>query len=321
MTETLLQVQNLKTQFFTYGGVVEALDSVSFDIRKGEVFGLVGESGCGKSVTALSILNLVKKPGKVVSGKIFLEGENLLEKTESEMRMIRGSKISIIFQDPSAALNPVFKIGYQVAEPLIFHREIKERDALKDAVKLLSITRIPDPESKAKNYPHEISGGMKQRAMIAMTLACKPDLLIADEPTTNLDVTIEHQILHLIRELRDEFGTSILLITHNLGVIAEMCDRVAVMYAGVIVELSDVRTIFRNPLHPYTIRLKKAIPSAKAIGKELEEIPGSVPALINPPSGCRFHPRCEQALPICKREKPKEAEIESGHFVACHLSR
>lgn len=317
--EDLLVVKGLETQFFTYGGIVEALDGVNFTIRKGEVFGLVGESGCGKSVTALSILGLVPPPGKVVSGEIIMDGEDLLEKSEKEMQHIRGSKISIIFQDPTSSLNPLFKIGYQVAEPLIYHEHYKEKKALQEALQVLKNTGIGDPEEKIKNYPHELSGGMRQRAMIAMALACRPDLLIADEPTTNLDVTIERQIINLMRILQKEYGTSILLITHNLGVVAEMADRVGIMYAGNIVELTDVHTIFHNPKHPYTIKLQKAIPSATSVGQELEEIPGAVPRLINPPTGCRFHPRCDHATSVCSKVKPREVEIGTEHMVACHL--
>ncbi len=317
----LLVVKDLKTQFFTYGGIVEALDGVNFTMRKGEVFGLVGESGCGKSVTALSILQLVPPPGRVISGEVYLDGENLLEKSEKEMQKIRGSKISIIFQDPTSSLNPLFKIGYQVGEPLIYHHGYKEDKAVQEALSVLKDTGISDPGEKAKNYPHELSGGMRQRAMIAMALVCRPDLLIADEPTTNLDVTIERQIINLMHILQKEYGTSILLITHNLGVVAEMADRVGIMYAGNIVELADVRPLFKNPLHPYTKKLQKAIPSAISVGSELEEIPGAVPQLINPPSGCRFHPRCDFAMDVCSREKPQECEVEPEHMVACHLYR
>jgi oligopeptide/dipeptide ABC transporter ATP-binding protein len=315
----LLVVKELKTQFFTYGGIVEALDGVNFTIRKGEVFGLVGESGCGKSVTALSILRLVPPPGRVISGEVHLSGENLMEKSEKEMQDIRGSRISIIFQDPTSSLNPLFKIGRQVGEPLVYHHNYKEKKAQKEALSVLKETGIGDPGEKAKNYPHELSGGMRQRAMIAMALVCRPDLLIADEPTTNLDVTIERQIINLMHILQKEYGTSILLITHNLGVVAEMADRVGIMYAGNIVELTDVYTLFKNPLHPYTKKLQKAIPSAISVGKELEEIPGAVPRLINPPTGCRFHPRCDYAMDVCSRVKPKEMEAEPDHMVACHL--
>jgi oligopeptide/dipeptide ABC transporter ATP-binding protein len=270
-------------------------------------------------VTALSVLRLVPSPGKIVSGEKYLNGENMMEKSEKEMQDIRGSRISIIFQDPTSSLNPLFRIGYQVGEPLIYHRKMKKSKALQEALEVLGDTKIADPEEKAANYPHELSGGMRQRAMIAMALACQPDLLIADEPTTNLDVTIERQIINLMHTLQEEYGTSILLITHNLGVVAEMADRVGIMYAGNMVELTDVRTLFHHPLHPYTKKLQRAIPSAISVGKELEEIPGAVPKLINPPTGCRFHPRCDQAMPVCKEVKPEEREVEPGHMVACHL--
>ena len=316
---TLLVVESLQTQFFTYGGVVKALDGISFEILNGEIFGLVGESGCGKSVTAASIIGLVQKPGKIISGKVLLEGEDLLQKSDREMNRIRGSRISIISQDPTSALNPLFKIGYQVSEPMIYHQGMKKKQAWKGAAKMLHQMGIPDSSGKARNYPHELSGGMRQRALIAMALSCSPSLLIADEPTTNLDVTIERQILNLVRELQQNLGTSVLWITHDMAVIAEMCDRVAVMYAGNIVELADVRSIFKNPKHPYTVRLLKAIPLSEVSGKELDEIPGAVPRLINPPSGCRFHPRCQEAMTVCKEDKPEGVDLASGHMVACHL--
>ena len=315
----LLVVDKLKTQFFTYGGVVEALDEVCFEIYKREIFGLVGESGCGKSVTAASILGLVAKPGRVISGRVLLDGEDLLTKSQQAMNRIRGSRISIIFQDPTSSLNPLFRIGYQVAEPYIFHQRVEKKAAVQQAVGILETTGLPDPTDKAKNYPHELSGGMRQRAMIAMALTCQPDLLIADEPTTNLDVTIERQILDLVKALQADFGTSVLWITHDMAIIAQICDRVAVMYAGNIVEKADVRTLFREAKHPYTVQLLRAIPSAVSSGKDLEEIPGSVPRLIRPPTGCRFHPRCEHAMPVCSEVKPEETELEPGHTVACHL--
>jgi len=317
--ERLLTVDRLKTQFFTYGGVVEALDEVCFEIHKGEIFGLVGESGCGKSVTAASILQLVQKPGKVISGRILLNDEDLLQKSEKEMDSIRGSRISIIFQDPTSSLNPLFKIGYQVSEPYVYHQGKRKAAAIREAVEILKQTGLPDPHDKARNYPHELSGGMRQRAMIAMALTCQPDLLIADEPTTNLDVTIERQILDLVKNLQREFGTSVLWITHDMAVIAQICDRVCVMYAGNVVEKTDVRTLFKNPCHPYTVQLLRAIPSEAVTADELEEIPGSVPRLIRPPTGCRFHPRCNQTMSICSRLKPQEIEIEPEHTVACHL--
>jgi len=317
--ERLLVVDKLVTQFFTYGGVVEALDEVSFEICDGEILGLVGESGCGKSVTAASILQLVQKPGRVISGSILLKGEDLLLKSAKEMRKIRGSEISIIFQDPTSSLNPLFKVGYQVAEPYIYHQGVKKKNALKRSVDILKQTGLPDASDKARNYPHELSGGMRQRAMIAMALTCEPDLLIADEPTTNLDVTIERQILDLVKDLQKEFGTSVLWITHDMAIVAQMCDRVCVMYAGNVVETTDVWTLFKEPCHPYTVQLLRAIPSEAVTVDELEEIPGSVPRLIRPPSGCRFHPRCNRRMPICSETKPMETEIKPGHTVACHL--
>ncbi len=317
--EDLLVVDRLKTQFFTYGGVVEALDEVSFEIRRGEIFGLVGESGCGKSVTATSILGLVAKPGKIVSGRVLLDGEDLVGKSEQEMNRVRGSRIAMIFQDPTSSLNPLFRIGYQVAEPYIYHQRRAKVQALQDATKILAKTGLPDAEEKSRNYPHELSGGMRQRAMIAMSLTCEPDLLIADEPTTNLDVTIGRQILDLVKDLQREFGASVLWITHDMAVVAQMCDRVGVMYAGTIVEKTDVRTLFRSAKHPYTERLLRAIPSAVKSADKLEEIPGSVPQLIHPPAGCRFHPRCDHVMEICSRVKPLELEVEPGHMVACHL--
>ena len=317
--DCLLVVDKLVTQFFTYGGVVEALDEVSFEIYDGEILGLVGESGCGKSVTAASILQLVQKPGRVISGSVLLEGEDLLRKSAREMSAIRGSRISIIFQDPTSSLNPLFKVGYQVAEPYIYHQGVKKKNALKRAVEILKQTGLPDTLDKARSYPHELSGGMRQRAMIAMALTCQPDLLIADEPTTNLDVTIERQILDLIKELQKESGTSVLWITHDMAVIAQICDRVCVMYAGNVVEKTDVWTLFKEPCHPYTVQLLRAIPSEAVTVDELEEIPGSVPRLIRPPTGCRFHPRCGRRMPICSEEKPKETEISLDHTVACHL--
>jgi oligopeptide/dipeptide ABC transporter ATP-binding protein len=270
-------------------------------------------------VTATSILGLVAKPGKIVSGRVLLDGEDLVAKSEQEMNRVRGSRIAMIFQDPTSSLNPLFRIGYQVAEPYIYHQRRAKRQALKDATEILAKTGFPDAVEKSRNYPHELSGGMRQRAMIAMSLTCEPDLLIADEPTTNLDVTIGRQILDLVKDLQREFGASVLWITHDMAVVAQMCDRVGVMYAGTIVEKTDVRTLFRNAKHPYTERLLRAIPSAVKSADRLEEIPGSVPQLIHPPTGCRFHPRCDHVMEICSRVKPREQEVEPGHTVACHL--
>jgi len=315
----ILVVRDLKTQFFTYGGVVQALDGISFYVRKGETLGLVGETGCGKSVTALSVLRLVSPPGKIVSGEILFEGEDLLKKTEEEMRKIRGYKISMIFQDPTSSLNPVITIGHQVSEPFIYHQDLKKTDAEESTIVLLKSIGIPNSDRRYKDYPHEFSGGMRQRIMTAMALACRPSLLIADEPTTNLDVTIQAQLLEFMKELQRKYETSILWITHNLGVVAEMCNRVAVMYAGTVVEIGDVRTILCAPSHPYTRMLKDCVPTTSQSKKRLQVIPGTVPNLINPPTGCRFHPRCRDAIDICKTKKPKKTEIGPGHIVSCWL--
>lgn len=315
----ILVVRDLKTQFFTYGGVVQALDGISFYMRKGETLGLVGETGCGKSVTALSILRLVSPPGKIVSGEILFEGEDLLKKTEEEMRKIRGYKISMIFQDPTSSLNPVITIGHQVSEPFIYHQGLKKTDAEESTIVLLKSIGIPDSDRRYKDYPHEFSGGMRQRIMTAMAVACRPSLLIADEPTTNLDVTIQAQLLELVKEFQRKYETSILWITHNLGVVAEICNRVAVMYAGTVVEVGDVRTILCAPSHPYTRMLKDCVPTTSQSKKRLQIIPGTVPNLINPPTGCRFHPRCRDAIDICKTKKPKKTEIGPGHIVSCWL--
>ena len=297
MTETeaqpLLEVKNLKTYFFTEDGVVKAVDGVDFYVRSGEVLGLVGESGCGKSVTSLSIMRLIGIPGKVVEGEIYFEGRSLLQLPEAEMVQMRGNRMSMIFQQPQSSLNPVFKIGDQVAEVLQIHQKMNKEQAWEKAVELLRLVGIPDPEKKAHSFPHEISGGQAQRVMIAMALALNPQLLIADEPTTALDVTIQAQILDLMRDLRTRMNTAVILITHDLGVIAEMADRVAVMYAGRIVEETDVKTLFAQPAASlYTQGLMASIPILGMVKEELEVIPGSVPNLINLPPGCRFAPRC-----------------------------
>jgi oligopeptide/dipeptide ABC transporter ATP-binding protein len=315
--DDILDVQDLKVQFFTYGGVVQAVDGVTFQVKKGETLGLVGETGCGKSVTSLAILRLVPAPGRIVAGEIKLKGENLLTKTEGEMRKLRGCAVAMIFQDPTSSLNPLFTVGYQISEPFIYHRDMKKEDVHKAVVELLESMQIPDAERRTRNYPHELSGGMRQRIMVAMALACNPSLLIADEPTTNLDVTIQAQLLELMKELQKKYDTSILWISHNLGVIAEMCDRVAVMYAGNIVEIGDVKTVLCEPAHPYTRMLKECVPTANQKKGELTVIHGTVPNLINPPSGCRFHPRCREPLDICSKEKPAMVELERGHFISC----
>ncbi|GAB4489149.1 MAG: ABC transporter ATP-binding protein [Anaerolineales bacterium] len=319
----LLEVKNLKTYFFTEDGVVKAVDGVDFYVRPGEVLGLVGESGCGKSVTSLSIMRLVGPPGKIVSGEIIFDGKNLVTASENEMIQIRGNRVSMIFQQPQTALNPVFRVGDQIAEVLGIHQGMNKAAGRARAVELLQMVGIPEPERRAEAYPHELSGGMAQRVMIAMGLACVPDLLIADEPTTALDVTIQAQILDLMRNLRENIGTAIILITHDLGVVAEMCERVAVMYAGQIVEESDAANLFGQPLHPYTLGLIGSIPVLGKLKDRLEVIPGSVPNLVNLPAGCRFAPRCsarsQYNLAICTEKAPDLREVVPGHTVRCWL--
>jgi len=376
-SKKLLEVKNLTTYFFTEEGVVKAVDGVSFDIYEDEVLGLVGETGCGKSVTALSILRLVRAPGKIISGEIKFKGTNLLTLNKDEIRAHRGSNITMIFQDPLNSLNPVFSVGKQISEVFSLHqkdemkqlrderllerknnleekkklverlkqsgdrfseedieelqRKIKKikketahipnlKDVLTDvSANIIKEVGIADSREILKRYPHELSGGMRQRVMIAMALSCNPSLLIADEPTTALDVTIQAQILDLMKDLKVRFKTSILLITHDLGIIAEMCDRVAVMYSGNIVEYATAMDLFKNPRHPYTQGLIAAIPSVEKRDQKLQTIRGMVPNLIYPPSGCRFHPRCDERLEICDKIKPKLHEIGEKYFVACHL--
>ncbi|TKJ20855.1 MAG: peptide ABC transporter ATP-binding protein [Promethearchaeota archaeon Loki_b32] len=375
----LLEVKNLKTYFYTEEGIVKAVDGVSFDIYEDEVLGLVGETGCGKSVTALSILRLVRAPGKIIDGEITFKGRQLLELNETEMRERRGKDITMIFQDPLNSLNPVFNVGKQVSEVFMLHqktelkqeldnrllerkKKIEERKNLEKSLKdeetssrlseeeksnikakikelkkeVSHITRlnditlewtekiitevgIPDAKGILKRYPYELSGGMRQRVMIAMGLSCNPALLIADEPTTALDVTIQAQILDLMKDLKNRFKTSIFIITHDLGIIAELCDRVAVMYSGNIVEYATAERLFKNPRHPYTKGLIGAIPSIEKKDQKLQTIRGMVPNLIYPPSGCRFHPRCDNRLEICDKVKPPLNEIAERYFVACHL--
>lgn len=339
-------------EFHTYEGIVKALDGINLEIKKGETVGLVGETGCGKSVTALSVMRLIQDPGKIIGGEIWFEGHDLLKKSEKEIRQeIRGNKISMIFQEPMTSLNPVFTIGSQIGESFILHQKnelekimnlddlnfyyriiskipILKKFAKEKAIKkaanqraeeMLTIVGISDAQKIVNQYPHELSGGMRQRAMIAMALSCNPLLLIADEPTTALDVTIQAQILKLIEELKEKTGSSVLLITHNLGVVAETCDKVGVMYAGNIVEFGDVKSIFKNPKHPYTKGLIRAIPKITEETKRLDVIKGIVPNLIYPPPGCRFHPRCDYVMEICKREKPTDFGEHSDHYVACFL--
>ncbi|NCO24377.1 MAG: dipeptide/oligopeptide/nickel ABC transporter ATP-binding protein [Candidatus Infernicultor aquiphilus] len=316
----LLKVKNLKTYFFTHEGTVKAVDEVSFSVNQGKTLGLVGESGCGKSVTALSIMRLIPNPpGKIVSGEIWFEGKNLLKLNEKEIRKIRGKKISMIFQEPMTSLDPVFTIGHEIVEAIQLHQGLNKDEAKKKAIEALKIVGIPDAEKRIDHYPHQLSGGMRQRVMIAMALSCNPTLLIADEPTTALDVTIQAQILRLINDLKDKFGASVMLITHNLGVIAEMCDYVAVMYAGHIVEYTNVDTLFYNPLHPYTRGLHKSMPRLDLEVERLDTIKGLVPNLLDLPSGCPFHPRCDFSFKRCVEEMPELIEVENSHLVRCHL--
>lgn len=317
MSDNLVDVKNLKTYFFTDDGVVPAVDGVDFTIKKGETLGIVGESGCGKSVTSLSLLRLVPNPpGKIVDGEIYFKGESLLEKSESEMRKIRGNDISMIFQEPMTSLNPVFTVGEQITEAIELHQGLNKKDAMAKAVEMLKLVGIPSAEQRVKEYPHQMSGGMRQRVMIAMALSCNPALLIADEPTTALDVTIQAQILELMKDLKERLGTAIMLITHDLGVVAEMAENVLVMYAGKVVEYADVKTIFKNPKHPYTIGLLGSIPRLDQPKEKLYVIEGMVPNPFNMPSGCRFHPRCPDAREICKAKEPELLRL-NGQQVRC----
>ena len=321
--ELLLDVRDLHTSFKTPDGLVRAVTGVDFSVRRGEVLGLVGESGCGKSVTSLSILRLINPPGRIEKGEVRFDGKDLLQLREEEMRELRGNRISMIFQQPTSALNPVLDIGFQVGEVLETHKQMKRKVARSRALELLRMVGIADPERRLKAFPHETSGGMAQRVMIAMALACEPELLIADEPTTALDVTIQAQILDLMRRLQQETGTAIILITHDLGVVAEMADRVAVMYAGEIVEQADTTTLFRDPRHPYTKGLINSIPVVGEIREELAVIPGNVPNLIDLPPACRFAPRCisriEESVEDATEIHPALLSVGPRHDVRCWM--
>jgi peptide/nickel transport system ATP-binding protein/oligopeptide transport system ATP-binding protein len=305
MTEKLIEAKGLRTTFYTERGRLDAIDGIDFYIKKGETLGVVGESGCGKTVTALSLLKLIAyPPGRITGGEVWFEGEDILRKPEAQMKSIRGNKISMIFQEPMTSLNPLFTVGYQIGETLRIHKKLKAAEARERAVELVKLVGIPCPDKIVDDYPHQLSGGMRQRIMIATALACDPSLLIADEPTTALDVSIQAQILELMRELKEKLGTSIMMITHNLGVIAEVADRVIVMYAGQIVEHSPVRDLFKKPLHPYTEGLLKSIPRIDRGNEKIEPIRGMVPDLINPPKGCRFAPRCDYKKEVCIKTAP-----------------
>ncbi len=322
-SKPLLEVHGLKTYFFTDDGVVKAVDGVDFQVCPGEIMGIVGESGSGKSVTALSIMRLIGVPGRILNGNVIFDNKSLLKLSDAEMRHIRGNHISMIFQQPTSCLNPVFRVGEQISEVLEIHRGTDKKQGWQQAIDLLREVGIPEPEKRVNAFPHELSGGMAQRVMIAMALACEPELLIADEPTTALDVTIQAQILDLMRGLQQKLGTSIILITHDMGVVAEMASRVSVMYAGRIVEQTDVYTLFDEPLHPYTRGLLASIPMMGVVKERLDTIPGSVPNLIDLPPGCKFAPRCrarvENNLQICTEKEPDLIEYEPGHKVRCWL--
>jgi oligopeptide/dipeptide ABC transporter ATP-binding protein len=318
--DVLLELRGLRTHFHTDDGVVRAVDGVSFRLHRGKTLGVVGESGCGKSVTALSVMRLVAPPGRIVEGQILFEGRDLAALPEPRMRAIRGHEISMIFQEPMTSLNPVFTIGYQIAEAVQLHLKKTKSEAREHTIRMLEKVRIPSASTRVDEYPHQMSGGMRQRVMIAMALACSPKLLIADEPTTALDVTIQAQILELMRELQKELGMSIMIITHDLGVIAEVADHVAVMYASKVVEYGTVTDIFKNPLHPYTVGLKNSIPELHTPRNEkLNVIAGSVPNPLRFPPGCKFHPRCPKAVDACRVREPDLREVNPGHWVACDV--
>ncbi len=321
-SENMLEMRNVKTSFYTHVGEVQAVRGVSFSIKKGEALGIVGESGSGKSVTSMSIMQLLQYPGKVKEGEILFKGEDILKKNKREMMNIRGNDIAMIFQDPMTSLNPVYKIGDQIMEVIRRHQGLDKKAAKEAAIEMLRLVGIPSPEQRINNYPHEFSGGMRQRAMIAIALACKPDLLIADEPTTALDVTIQAQILELLKELKDKMDTSIILITHDLGVVADVCTRICVMYGGLIMEEGTAEEIFYEPMHPYTMGLLKSIPRMDASSNTQRLIPieGSPPSMIEPPEGCPFASRCPYTMNICLKNMPEYTVTDTGHRAACWLN-
>jgi peptide/nickel transport system ATP-binding protein len=323
MADTLLDIKGLKTWFKTDDGMVRAVDGVDLHIDRGETLGVVGESGCGKTVTARSVLKLIDMPpGRFEAGQILWQGRDLIPLSQDEMDKIRAREIAIIFQEPMTSLNPVYTVGQQIAEVLQQHEKLSRKQAIQGAVEMLRLVNIPNPQKRVHDYPHQFSGGMRQRVMIAMAMSCKPKLLIADEPTTALDVTIQAQILELMQEMKDKLGMSVMLITHAMGVVAETCQRVVVMYAGKVVEEAPVEALFRNPRHPYTQGLIRSIPRVDRAAEHkdrLEAIPGSVPSLLHPPTGCRFASRCKYAMDVCVRGMPPLKEVGPGHRVACVL--
>lgn len=322
MSDKLLEVKKLSTSFFTYSGEVKAVRAVDFSLNKGEVIGIVGESGSGKSVTSTSIMGLIKSPGKIVNGEILFKGEDLINKSQKEMMSIRGKEIAMIFQDPMTSLNPLYTVGQQMVDVIRKHENLNKKTAREKAVEMLGLVGIPSPEKRINSYPHEFSGGMRQRVMIAMALSCKPDLLIADEPTTALDVTIQAQILDLMKDLKEKTNTSIILITHDLGVVAEICSKVLVMYGGMIMEEGSVRQIFYNPTHPYTKGLLKSVPRLDLDKKErLVPIEGSTINLLNPPEGCPFADRCPSSMDICKEKCPPYFNVGDNHRSMCWLNK
>ena len=314
-----LRITGLKTHFFTKRGVVPAVDGIDLEIHTGQVVGLVGESGCGKSITAMSVMQLVANPGKVVEGSILLNGDDLLQKSKKEMLRIKGNSVSIIFQEPMTSLNPVTTVGKQVKEAIVLHRKVSDAEARRMVVDMFHQVGIPEPEKRYKAYPHQLSGGLRQRVMIGMAMVCRPDLMIADEPTTALDVTIEAQILRLMRQMQQKQNTAILMITHNLGIVAELCDYVYIMYAGKVMEQADIFEIFANPRHPYTFGLINSIPKMTEAKDRLFAIRGMVPNLLALPRGCRFCPRCDRAMKICAIREPELFDTGNGHMVRCHL--
>lgn len=317
--KNILELQGLKTHFFTKHGEVPAVDGIDITVPKGKIIGIVGESGCGKSVTATSIMHLIEKPGRIVDGKVLFDGKDITYASAKEINKLRGDRMTMIFQEPMTSLNPVYTVGKQVSEAILLHQHVTPEEAKKMTIDIFAQVGIPEPEKRFNSYPHQLSGGLRQRVMIGMAMVCKPDLMIADEPTTALDVTIEAQILHLMREMQQKSGASIIMITHNLGVVAELCDEVYVMYAGKVMEHAEIHELFKNPSHPYTFGLLNSIPDTQGTKDRLYTIRGMVPNLLKLPQGCRFCPRCDKAMKICMLKEPELQTLSDGHEVRCHL--